>query len=151
MTFFNPDRARRSYRFGRNEDWRGRPRRDRLYLHRQSDQDRIEGHAVGTVPPINALKKVDHRLNRYQPAAAKKMEAAKVKAGIPKGAPFPKGFKVKKSNRLKHALGKVASLQAKVARVRPVWSEGPNEKECLTPCRCVKPSVRCPRNRGGCR
>jgi putative transposase len=87
----------------------------------ESDPDRIEGHAVGTVPPINALKKVAHTLNRYQRAAARKMEAAKVKAGIPKGAPFPKGFKLKKSNRLKHALGKVASLQAKVARVRLDW------------------------------
>ena len=87
----------------------------------ESDQDRTDGHAVGTVPPINALRKVAHKLGRYQRAAARKMEAAKVTSGIPKGAPFPKGFRLKKSNRLKHALGKVAVLQAKVARVRLDW------------------------------
>jgi hypothetical protein len=27
--------------------------------------------------------------------------------------------------------------------------EGPNERECLTPCRSVKHCVRCPRKRGG--
>ena len=81
----------------------------------------LAGRAVGTVPPLNALKKAAFRLKRYQRAAARKIEAAKVKAGLAKDAPFPKGFKLQKSNRLKHALGKVAAVQAKVARVRLTW------------------------------
>lgn len=82
--------------------------------------DRV-GRAVGTVPPLNALKKAAFRLKRYQRAAARKIEAAKVRAGLAKDAPFPKRFKLQKSNRLKHALSKVAAVQAKVARVRLSW------------------------------
>jgi putative transposase len=73
------------------------------------------------IAPINALKKASAGLKRYQRAAARKIEAAKVAAGIPKDAPFPKGFKLKKSNRLKRSLGRLAGHQSKIARVRLDW------------------------------
>lgn len=73
------------------------------------------------IAPLNALKHAAAGLKRYQRATARKIEAAKVAAGIPKNAPFPKGFKLKKSNRLKRSLGRLADHQAKIARVRLDW------------------------------
>jgi putative transposase len=43
------------------------------------------------IAPLEAHKHVAQRLRRYQRAVARKIEAAKVVTGIPKGKPFPKG------------------------------------------------------------
>lgn len=68
--------------------------------------------------PLNAHRAVLHRLSKYQRAVSRRMEAAKIKAGIPADQPFPKGFRLQKSNRLRRAEGKVRALHAQVARMR---------------------------------
>ena len=73
------------------------------------------------VAPLNAHKKAMFRLRRYQRAVARKIEAAKVRAGIPKAAPFPKGFRLAKSNRLSKSMARLVKHQAKIARVRSDW------------------------------
>ena len=70
------------------------------------------------VAPLNAHRKVLVKLRRYQRAVARKMEAAKIASGIPKNKPFPKGFKLSVSNRLRRAQARVAKVQHKVACVR---------------------------------
>ena len=71
--------------------------------------------------PLNAHRTLTFRLKRYQRAASRRMEAAKVAAGIDPKAPFPKGFRLKKSNRLRRAEGKVQRLHASIARTRADW------------------------------
>ena len=55
-----------------------------------------------------------HRLRRYQRAVARKIEAAKVRAGIPKDQPFPKGFRLQSSHRLRKAQARVARIHQKI-------------------------------------
>lgn len=57
-------------------------------------------------------------IRRYQRAVARKLEAAKVAAGIPKGKPFPKGFRLQPTNRLRKAQARVAKIHQGVARQR---------------------------------
>lgn len=70
------------------------------------------------VEPRNAHKTALYRLRRYQRSMCRKIEAAKVRAGIPKGQPFPKGFRLVKTNRMLRAQAKLARIQAQVARQR---------------------------------
>jgi len=70
------------------------------------------------VAPLNAHKKSLHRLRRYQRTVARKIEAAKVAAGIPKDKPFPKDFKLQPSRRLRKAQARVAKIHQKIARQR---------------------------------
>lgn len=70
------------------------------------------------VAPRDAHKRSLLRLRRYQRAVARKIEAAKVAAGIPKGAPFPKGFRLQPSNRVKKAQARVTRIHQKIARQR---------------------------------
>ena len=70
------------------------------------------------VAPLDAHKQSLHRLRRYQRSVARKIEAAKVAAGIPKDKPFPKGFKIQASNRLRKAQSRVARIHQKIARQR---------------------------------
>ena len=70
------------------------------------------------VAPLDAHRKSLHRLRRYQRACARKIEKAKVAAGIPKGKPFPKGFRLQPSNRLRQAQARVARMHQKIARQR---------------------------------
>jgi len=70
------------------------------------------------IKPLNAHKDALYKLRRYQRAIARKIEAAKVKAGIPKDKPFPKGFKLQKSNRLNKSLVRLSKHQAKIASMR---------------------------------
>ncbi len=70
------------------------------------------------VVPLDAHRKSLHRLRRYQRACARKMETAKVAAGIPKDKPFPKGFRLQPSNRLRQAQARVACMHQKIARQR---------------------------------
>lgn len=73
------------------------------------------------VAPLNAHRTALHRLRKYQRTYSRRMEAAKVAAGISKGKPFPKGFRLVKSNRLRRAESAVQRQHAKVARVRQDW------------------------------
>ena len=70
------------------------------------------------VAPLDAHKQSLHRLRRYQRSVARKIEAAKVAAGIQKDKPFPKGFKIQTSNRLRKAQARVARIHQKIARQR---------------------------------
>ena len=70
------------------------------------------------VAPLDAHKKSLYRLRRYQRVVARRMEAAKVAAGIPKDKPFPKGFRLTPSNRLRKAQDRVAKIHCKIARQR---------------------------------
>ncbi len=70
------------------------------------------------VEPLDAHKRSLYRLRRYQRAVARKMEAAKVAAGIPKDKPFPRGFRLTPSNRLRRAQDRVAKIHCKIARQR---------------------------------
>ncbi len=70
------------------------------------------------VAPLDAHRQSLYRLRRYQRAVARKIEAAKVAAGIPKDKPFPKGFRLQPSNRLRHAQARVAKIHCKIARQR---------------------------------
>ena len=70
------------------------------------------------VSPLNAHNRALHRLKKYQRAAARKLEAAKVAAGLPKNKPFPKGFRLLPSNRLRRAQDRVAKIHGKIARQR---------------------------------
>lgn len=71
--------------------------------------------------PLNAHRTMAFRLKRYQRAVSRRMEEAKVAAGIDPKAPFPKGCRLKKSNRLRRAEGKVQRLHATIARTRADW------------------------------
>ena len=66
------------------------------------------------VAPLDAHQKSLHRLRRYQRAVARKIEAAKVRAGIPKDQPFPKGFRLQSSHRLRKAQARVARIHQKI-------------------------------------
>ncbi|ENO74328.1 transposase, partial [Thauera sp. 27] len=68
------------------------------------------------IAPLDAHKRAVQRLRRYQRAVARKLEAAKVAAGIPKGKPFPKGFRLQPSNRLRKAQARVAKIHQGIAR-----------------------------------
>ena len=70
------------------------------------------------VAPREAHKRSLQRLGRYQRSVARKIEAAKVAAGIAKGKPFPKGFRLQPSNRLRKAQARVAKIHQKIARQR---------------------------------
>lgn len=70
------------------------------------------------VAPLDAHKASLYRLRRYQRAVARKIEAAKEAAGIAKDKPFPKGFKVPVSGRLKKAQVRVAKIHQKIRRQR---------------------------------
>ena len=70
------------------------------------------------VEPLDAHKQSLYRLRRYQRAVARRIECAKIKAGIPKGNPFPKGFRLTPSNRLRKAQARVAKIHQKIARQR---------------------------------
>ena len=70
------------------------------------------------VSPLNAHNRALHRLKKYQRAAARKLEAAKVAAGLPKNKPVPKGFRLLPSNRLRRAQDRVAKIHGKIARQR---------------------------------
>jgi putative transposase len=70
------------------------------------------------IAPRDAHKTALQRLRRYQRAVARKIEAAKVAAGIAKDAPFPKGFRLGASKRLRKAQARVAKLHHKIARQR---------------------------------
>lgn len=70
------------------------------------------------VAPLDAHKKSLYRLRRYQRVVTRRMEAAKVAAGIAKDQPFPKGFKLNPSNRLKKAQARVAKIHQKIGRQR---------------------------------
>ena len=70
------------------------------------------------VAPLEAHKRSLYRLRRYQRAVARKIEAAKVAAGIPKDKPFPKGFRQQPSTRLRRAQDRVAKIHGKIARQR---------------------------------
>ena len=69
-------------------------------------------------PPRDAHTKSLLRLRRYQRACARKSEAAKKAAGFPKNKPFPKGFRLACSNRLKRAQARVAKMHCKIAARR---------------------------------
>ena len=71
--------------------------------------------------PLNAHRTLAAKLKRYQRAVSRRMEAAKRAAGIDPKAPFPKGFRIKKSNRLRRAESKVQRLHATIGRVRNDW------------------------------
>lgn len=71
--------------------------------------------------PLNAHRNALHRLRRYQRAVSRRMEAAKRAAGLDPKAPLPKGFRLKKSNRLCRAENKVRRLHARIARMRLDW------------------------------
>lgn len=68
--------------------------------------------------PINAHRSLATRLKRYQRVVSRRMEAAKRVAGLPANRPFPKGFRLQKSNRLKRAENKVQRLHQTIRRVR---------------------------------
>jgi putative transposase len=70
------------------------------------------------VEPLDAHEKSLYRLRRYQRVVARRIEAAKVAAGIPKDQPFPKGFRLNPSNRLKKAQARVANIHQKISRQR---------------------------------
>ncbi|ENO79151.1 RNA-guided endonuclease InsQ/TnpB family protein [Thauera sp. 63] len=70
------------------------------------------------IAPLDAHKRAVQCLRRYQRAVARKLEAAKVAAGIPKGKPFPKGFRLQPSNRLRKAQARVAKIHQGIARQR---------------------------------
>ena len=70
------------------------------------------------VHPLDAHKRSLVKLRRYQRAVARKIEAAKVAAGIPKDKPFPKGFRITPSNRLRQAQARVAKIHQKIAHQR---------------------------------
>ena len=70
------------------------------------------------VAPLDAHKNSLYRLRRYQRAVARKIETAKVAAGIPKNQPFPKGFRLQVSGRLKKAQARVAKIHGKISRQR---------------------------------
>lgn len=70
------------------------------------------------VAPLDAHKQSLHRLRRYQRTVARKIESAKSAAGVPKNAPFPKGFKLQPSHRLRKAQARVAKIHQKIARQR---------------------------------
>lgn len=67
------------------------------------------------VAPLNAHRESLHRLRRYQRAVSRRMEAAKVAAGLPKDKPFPKWFRFTPSNRLRKAQARVARIHHKIA------------------------------------
>ncbi len=73
------------------------------------------------VVPLNAHCTALHRLRKYQRACSRRMEAAKMSAGIPKDHPFPKGFRQAKSNRLRRAEACVQRQHARIARIRQDW------------------------------
>jgi len=70
------------------------------------------------VPPLDAHKQALGRLRRYQRACARKIETAKVAAGIPKDKPFPRGLQLERSNRLKKAQARVTRMHARIAAQR---------------------------------
>ena len=70
------------------------------------------------IAPLDAHKSSLYRLRRYQRVVARRMEAAKIAAGIPKDKPFPKGFRLQPSNRLRKANARVAKIHCKIARQR---------------------------------
>jgi putative transposase len=70
------------------------------------------------IAPRDAHKRAVQRLRRYQRAVARKIEAAKVAAGVPKNKPFPKGFRLQPSNRLRKAQARVAKIHQGIARQR---------------------------------
>jgi putative transposase len=45
----------------------------------------------------NLYRKFEKKLARLQRAASRKLEAAKIKAGIPKGKAIPKGTRIERS------------------------------------------------------
>ena len=70
------------------------------------------------IEPLDAHKRSLYRLRRYQRAVARTIEAAKVAAGIAKDKPFPKGFRLNPSHRLRRAQDRVAKIHCKIARQR---------------------------------
>ena len=76
----------------------------------------VPGHVLQNV--VCALDGAVQRLRRHQRAVARKLEAAKVAAGIPGGKPFPKGFRLRPSNRLRKARARVAKIHQGIARQR---------------------------------
>lgn len=64
------------------------------------------------------LQQKQKKLQRYQRIMARKLEAAKVKAGIPKGTPIPKGKKIEKSKNFIKATQKVARQHERVGDTR---------------------------------
>ena len=74
------------------------------------------------VAPLNAYKKAQYRLRRYQRAVSRKIEAQKRTMGLDPKAPLPKGIRLAKSNRQRRAESKVAKCHRKIASQRKDWA-----------------------------
>jgi putative transposase len=74
------------------------------------------------IAPLNAHKKAQYRLRRYQRSVSRKIEAQKRNMGLDPKAPFPKGIRLAKSNRQRRAESKVAKCHRKIALQRKDWA-----------------------------
>jgi putative transposase len=74
------------------------------------------------IAPLNAHKKAQFRLRRYQRSVSRKIEAQKREMGLDPKAPFPKGVRPPKSNRQRRAESKVAKSHRKIAMQRKDWA-----------------------------
>ena len=64
------------------------------------------------------FKKHARKLAKLQRSAARKLEAAKIGAGIPKGKPIPKGTRIERSQNFRKDHKKIAHVHAKIADSR---------------------------------
>lgn len=77
----------------------------------------ITSNGMKTGNPRHLAQK-QKKLQRYQRIMTRKLETAKVKAGISKGAPIPKGKKIVKSKNFEKAAQKVARQHEKISDTR---------------------------------
>lgn len=64
------------------------------------------------------FKKHARKLAKLQRSASRKLEAAKIGAGIPKGKPIPKGTRIERSQNFRKDHKKIAHVHAKIADSR---------------------------------
>ena len=74
------------------------------------------------VEPLNAHKKAQYRLRRYQRSVCRKIEAQKRHMSLDPEAPFPKGIRLAKSNRQRWPESRVAKCHRKIALQRKDWA-----------------------------
>jgi putative transposase len=70
------------------------------------------------VSPPQYFRKSEKKLKKLQRSASRKLEAAKIKAGIPKGSAIPKGTRIARSQNFRKDQKKIARLHAHVADSR---------------------------------
>jgi putative transposase len=70
------------------------------------------------VPSPKFFRKAEKKLKKLQRSASRKLEAAKIKAGIPKGSAIPKGTRIERSQNFRKDQKKIAKLHARVADTR---------------------------------